>query len=92
VRYGDVEACRDTLQDDNGGEVNMTPIRIRVVALALSIAFGSVGGAGSTQRSAEEQNVPGTIPCYNFGQNGRALHRQPHGEKQMAISVRCVRE
>ena len=44
----------------SGGEDNMTPIRIRVVAIALSIAFGSVGGAGS-QRSAKAQNVPGAI-------------------------------
>jgi hypothetical protein len=44
----------------HGGEDNMTPIRIRVVAIALSIAFGSVAGAGS-QRSAKEQNVSGTI-------------------------------
>ena len=36
-------------------------------------------------------NDPGTAPFYNFGQNGQALHRQPEGEKQMAISVRCVR-
>ena len=36
-------------------------------------------------------NDPDTAPFYNFGQNGRALHRQPTGEKQMAISVRCVR-
>ncbi len=40
----------------------MTPIRIRVVAIALSIAFGSVDGAGSTYPSAEEQNVSDTIP------------------------------
>jgi uncharacterized protein (TIGR02145 family) len=39
----------------------VTPIRIRVVAIALSIAFGSVGGAGSTQRSAKDQNLSGTI-------------------------------
>jgi uncharacterized protein (TIGR02145 family) len=39
----------------------MTPIRIRVVAIALSIAFGLVGGAGSTQRIAKDQNVSGTI-------------------------------
>jgi uncharacterized protein (TIGR02145 family) len=37
-------------------------------------------------------NDPGSAPYYNFGQNGQALHRQPQGEKQMAISVRCVRE
>ena len=201
----------------------MTPIRIPVAAIALSIAFGSVGGAGSTERSAKDQNVSGAIsssrrmadgkewttanlnvnvspsycyndaeancrrygrlytwesaqrvcpslgggwrlptddewrqmakryggvsdesadkgkaaftalrsggksgfnavlggnrrngnyerleahglywtasdndstsaPCYNFGQGGQALHRQPQGDKQMAISVRCVRE
>ncbi|MGH9221284.1 MAG: FISUMP domain-containing protein [Vicinamibacterales bacterium] len=39
----------------------MTPIRMRVAAIALSIAFGSVSGAGSTQRSAKDQNVSGTI-------------------------------
>ena len=37
-------------------------------------------------------NEPSTAPFYNFGQNGQALHRQPEGDKQMAISVRCVRE
>jgi uncharacterized protein (TIGR02145 family) len=33
---------------------------------------------------------PRTAPFYNFGENGQALHRQPGGDKQMAISVRCV--
>ena len=28
---------------------------------------------------------------YNFGLGGRALNRQREGDKQMAISVRCVR-
>ena len=37
-------------------------------------------------------NDSGGAPFYNFGKNGQALHRQPEGEKQMAISVRCVRE
>jgi uncharacterized protein (TIGR02145 family) len=37
-------------------------------------------------------NDPATAPYYNFGQNGGALHRQPRGEKEMAISVRCIRE
>lgn len=35
---------------------------------------------------------PSSAPFYNFGRNGQALHRQPQGEKQMAISVRCVRD
>lgn len=29
---------------------------------------------------------------HNFGQGGQALNRQNEGEKQMAISVRCVRD
>jgi len=37
-------------------------------------------------------NNPRSAPFYNFGQNGHALHRQPQGEKQMAISVRCIRD
>ena len=33
-----------------------------------------------------------SAPFYNFGEGGRALHRQPGGDnKQMAISVRCIR-
>jgi uncharacterized protein (TIGR02145 family) len=35
---------------------------------------------------------PRLAPFYNFGQNGQALHRQPQGDKQMAISVRCLRD
>jgi len=38
------------------------------------------------------ENDPTSAAYYNFGRNGRALHRQPEGEKQMAISVRCIRE
>jgi uncharacterized protein (TIGR02145 family) len=37
-------------------------------------------------------NDASSAPFYNFGQNGQALHRQPGGQKQMAISVRCVKE
>ena len=37
-------------------------------------------------------NDPTSAPYYNFARNGRALHRQPEGEKQMAISIRCIRE
>ena len=35
---------------------------------------------------------PATALYYNFGKGGGALHRQAQGEKQMAISVRCIRE
>ena len=37
-------------------------------------------------------NDAATAPYYNFGKNGGAVHRQPEGEKEMAISVRCIRE
>ncbi len=39
----------------------MTTSRISAVAIALSIAFGSVGGAGSTQGSAEDQKLSGAL-------------------------------
>jgi len=45
----------------HGGEDSMTPIRIPVVAIALSFAFGSVDSAGS-QRAAKEQGVSGRVP------------------------------
>jgi uncharacterized protein (TIGR02145 family) len=38
------------------------------------------------------ENDSTSAPYYNFGQNGGALHRQPDGGKQMAISVRCIRD
>jgi uncharacterized protein (TIGR02145 family) len=41
--------------------------------------------------TASESN-PGSAIFYNFGQSSQGLYRQDQGEKQMAISVRCVRE
>jgi uncharacterized protein (TIGR02145 family) len=38
------------------------------------------------------ENDPATAPFYNFGKGSQALYRQPQGQKQMAISVRCTRE
>ncbi len=38
------------------------------------------------------ENDPGSAPFYNFGLGSQALYRQSQGEKQMAISVRCVRD
>jgi uncharacterized protein (TIGR02145 family) len=37
------------------------PIQIRVVAIVLSIAFGSVGFSCSTNRSAKDEKVSGTV-------------------------------
>jgi uncharacterized protein (TIGR02145 family) len=33
-----------------------------------------------------------SAPFYNFGKGGQGFYRQPQGQKQMAVSVRCVRE
>ena len=38
------------------------------------------------------ENDPNTAPFYNFGKGSQALYRGPQGQKQMAVSVRCVRE
>jgi hypothetical protein len=46
---------RHTPRPDHGGEDNMTTSRISAVTIALSIAFGFVGGAGWTQGSAKDQ-------------------------------------
>jgi uncharacterized protein (TIGR02145 family) len=36
------------------------------------------------------ENDPRSAPFYNFGHGSQALFRQSEGQKQMAISVRCV--
>jgi uncharacterized protein (TIGR02145 family) len=38
------------------------------------------------------ENDPITAPLYNFGKGSQSLYRGPQGQKQMAVSVRCVRE
>jgi hypothetical protein len=50
---------------------NMTPIRIQVVLIALSITFGSLGNVGSMHRSAKDQNVSGTISSSRRMADGR---------------------
>jgi uncharacterized protein (TIGR02145 family) len=56
----------------------MTPIRIRVVAIALSIAFGSVGASCLTHRSATDQKVPGT---------SYSSRRMPDGKQWMTENL-----
>jgi uncharacterized protein (TIGR02145 family) len=36
-------------------------------------------------------NDPTTAPFYNFAKGSRGLFRQPQGQKQMAVSVRCIK-
>jgi len=38
------------------------------------------------------ENNPATAPFYNFGKGSSALYRQAEGEKQRAISARCVKD
>ena len=33
-----------------------------------------------------------SVPFYNFGKGGQALSRHGQGQKQMAVSVRCIKE
>lgn len=56
----------------------MAPIRIRVVAISLSIAFGSVGASCLAHRSAKDQNVPGTI---------HSSRRMPDGKQWMTENL-----
>jgi uncharacterized protein (TIGR02145 family) len=38
------------------------------------------------------ENDSRTAPFYNFAKGSQALYRQPQGQKQMALSVRCLRD
>jgi hypothetical protein len=38
------------------------------------------------------ENDPIAAPFYNFGKGSHALYRQPQGQNEMAVSVRCIRE
>jgi uncharacterized protein (TIGR02145 family) len=38
------------------------------------------------------ENDATTAPFYNFGKGSEGFYRQAEGQKQMAVSVRCVRE
>ena len=49
----------------------MTMSRISAVAIALSIAFGFVGGASSTQRSAKDQDLSGPIASSKWMADGK---------------------
>jgi uncharacterized protein (TIGR02145 family) len=36
-------------------------------------------------------NGSASVPFYNFGKGGQALSRHAQGQKQMAVSVRCIK-
>ena len=41
---------------------------------------------------AASDNDSASAPFYNFGKGGQALNRHGQGQKQMAVSVRCIKE
>ena len=64
-----------------------------------AVLGGSRMSAGQYERLAAHgfywtasENGPATAWFYNFGLGGQALNRHSGGDKQMAVSVRCVRE
>jgi uncharacterized protein (TIGR02145 family) len=93
-RYGGVRED----SDDSGKAA------YRALLLGGSSGFNAVLGGG---RSSDGQYArlkahgfywtasgsdPVSASFYNFGQGGLSLNRQSGGDKQMALSVRCVRE
>jgi uncharacterized protein (TIGR02145 family) len=91
-----------------GGLLEESNIKAKATYDALMIGGSSgfnavLGGsrmpAGQYERLAAHgfywtasENGPGTAWFYNFGKGGQALNRHSGGQKQMAVSVRCVRE
>ena len=60
---------------------------------AIALVMESTTGWRHTDFTGRHpENDPITAPLYNFGKGSQALYRQPQGQKQMAVSVRCVRE
>ena len=65
----------------------------------FNAVFGGNRRAGTYERLeahglywTASDNDSATAPIYNFGKSGGALHRGSQGDKQMAISVRCLRD
>ena len=94
-RYGGISA-----DSKDGGKAAYEALSIRGGS-----GFNAVLGGGRNSDDAKyarleahgfywtaSENDPISAPFYNFGKGGLALHRQSDGNKQMAISVRCIRE
>ena len=91
----------------HGGVGNDSPEKSKATYAALlsggTSGFNAVLGGnrsvdGKYERLEEHgfywtasETDPITAPFYNFGKGSQALYRQPQGQKQMAVSVRCVR-
>jgi uncharacterized protein (TIGR02145 family) len=62
----------------NSVQDTIGPIHVRIVAIALSIAFGSVGASGLANRSAKDQKASGTV---------RSSTRMPDGKQWMTNNL-----
>jgi len=96
------------LANQHGGLGNDSPEKSKAAYTALvsggTSGFDAVlGGIRSVDGKYERleahglywtvsENDSDTAPFYNFGKGSQALYRQPQGEKQRAMSVRCVRD
>jgi uncharacterized protein (TIGR02145 family) len=93
-RYGGVRG-----DSDDGGAAAYKALSSGGSAGFNALPGGNRSAAGQYERlnahglywTASESD-PATAWMYNFGQGGLALSRHSGGQKQMAISVRCVRE
>jgi uncharacterized protein (TIGR02145 family) len=96
------------LAKHHGGVHEDSPDSGKASYKALSIGGGSgfnalLGGNRAVDGRYARLNAHGfywtaserdstTVWFYNFGQGSLSLYRQPGGEKEMAISVRCIRD
>jgi uncharacterized protein (TIGR02145 family) len=96
------------IADHYGGVANDSPETGQATCTALlnhgTSGFNAVlGGNRSVDGKYERLEAHGfywtasdndsiSAPFYNFGKGSQALYRQPQGQKQMAVSVRCVKE
>ena len=96
------------LAKHHGGLGNDSPEKGKAAYTALlsggtsgfnAVRGGNRSGDGKYERleahgfywtASENDSV--TAPFYNFGKGSQALYRGPQGQKQMSVSVRCVRE
>jgi uncharacterized protein (TIGR02145 family) len=89
-----------------GKNVERSPGRIEASAwrAALTSGFNAVlAGNRSVDGRYERLEAHGiywtasdndqsSAPFYNFGKGSQGLYRQPQGQKQMAVSARCIRQ
>jgi len=87
------------LEDANDSEATYKALSIGGSAGFNAVLGGGRMPDGSYDRLAAHglywtasETGPATAWFYNFGQGGRALNRHRGGQKQMGVSVRCVRE